>query len=148
LATALRRGEPLTDVRVLGPGLLAQAPSGTVAVVVRPGDPAAAALVRPGEQVDVLAGADPGVPGAPAPADLLVTRALVLAVTGDAAGGAEGGASGGPAGGGSTLLGGSDELPAGPPGVGGDGTLVVLALLPEQARRVAGAAGSDRSPWR
>jgi Flp pilus assembly protein CpaB len=54
LAGPIRAGEPLTDTRVLGPGLLAGQPAGTVALPVRLGDPAAAAFVRAGDRVDVL----------------------------------------------------------------------------------------------
>src|SRR3954454_7864733 len=57
LAAPVRRGEPLTDVRLLGPSLLAAlGRAGQVAVPVRLADgAAAAALARPGEVVDVLA---------------------------------------------------------------------------------------------
>src|SRR5437764_14474727 len=57
LAAPVRRGEPLTDVRLLGPSLLAAlGRPGQVAVPVRLADgAAAAALARPGEVVDVLA---------------------------------------------------------------------------------------------
>src|SRR3954453_13565333 len=56
LAAPVRRGEPLTDVRLLGPSLLAAlGRPGQVAVPVRLADgAAAAALARPGEVVDVL----------------------------------------------------------------------------------------------
>ena len=57
LAAPVRRGEPLTDVRLLGPSLLAAlGRPGQVAVPVRLADgAAAAAIARPGEVVDVLA---------------------------------------------------------------------------------------------
>jgi pilus assembly protein CpaB len=55
LAGAVRRGEPLTDVRVVGSALLEGATTGTVATPVRLADPAAAALLRAGDRVDVLA---------------------------------------------------------------------------------------------
>lgn len=57
LASPLRRGEPLTDVRVLAPDLMAGHP-GRVAVPVRVVDPAAVALLRVGDAVDLLS-ADP-----------------------------------------------------------------------------------------
>ncbi|MEU4538171.1 flagellar biosynthesis protein FlgA [Streptosporangium sp. NPDC023825] len=50
-----RRGEPLTDVRLLGPGLLAAHGEGTVATPVRVADPETARLLSPGDVVDVLA---------------------------------------------------------------------------------------------
>ena len=56
LTSAIRRGEPLTDTRVLGDRLLAGLPAGTVAVTVRLADPASALVVRAGERADVLAG--------------------------------------------------------------------------------------------
>src|SRR3954451_16412174 len=57
LAAPVRRGDPLTDVRLRGPSLLAAlGRPGQVAVPVRLADgAAAAALARPGEVVDVLA---------------------------------------------------------------------------------------------
>ena len=57
LAAPVRQGEPLTDVRLLGPALLTALPDpGLVAVPVRVADgSAAAALVHPGDLVDVLA---------------------------------------------------------------------------------------------
>jgi Flp pilus assembly protein CpaB len=60
LAAPVRRGEPLTDVRLLSTSLLtALGSSGLVAVPVRVADgPAAAALVQPGDRVDVIAAAD------------------------------------------------------------------------------------------
>jgi len=56
-ATPVRAGEPITDVRLVGGSMLAGYP-GMVAVPVRIGDPGAVALLRIGDQVDVLA-ADP-----------------------------------------------------------------------------------------
>lgn len=59
LAGPARRGEILTDVRVLGPRLTA-ATAGPNArlVAVHPADPAVADLVRTGDTVDVLAAAE------------------------------------------------------------------------------------------
>lgn len=57
LASPLRRGEPLTDARLLTPDLMAGHP-GRVAVPVRVVDPAAVALLRVGDAVDLLS-ADP-----------------------------------------------------------------------------------------
>jgi Flp pilus assembly protein CpaB len=70
----VRRGEPLTDVRLLRASLLDGYP-GLVAVPVRIGDPAAVALLRVGDKVDVLA-ADPRA----GTARVLVTDAPVVAV--------------------------------------------------------------------
>lgn len=55
LAGAVRTGEPLTDARLVGPGLTALLPRGQVAAPVRLADLAVAALVRTGDRVDVLA---------------------------------------------------------------------------------------------
>ena len=54
LASPVRRGEALTDVRLLGSGLLLRG-RGLVAAPVRLADPATAALLHAGDRVDVLA---------------------------------------------------------------------------------------------
>jgi Flp pilus assembly protein CpaB len=54
LAAPLRAGEPLTDVRLVGPGLAATAP-GTVALPVRVSDAAQAGLLEVGDEIDLLA---------------------------------------------------------------------------------------------
>jgi Flp pilus assembly protein CpaB len=59
-AGAVRRGEALTDARVVGPGLAAGLVPGDTAAPVRIADPDTAALVRVGDRVDVL-----GTPVAP-----------------------------------------------------------------------------------
>jgi Flp pilus assembly protein CpaB len=71
----VRRGEALTDARVLDRGLLARYP-GDVAVPVRVGDAASVDLLRVGDRVSVLA-ADPQRSG---PADLLAESVPVLAI--------------------------------------------------------------------
>jgi pilus assembly protein CpaB len=55
LAGAVRAGEPLTDARLVGPGLTSLLPEGQVAAPVRLADLAVAGLVRTGDLVDVLA---------------------------------------------------------------------------------------------
>ena len=73
LAGPLRRGEPVTDVRVVGPGLWSQVPAGQVAAPVRLADLAVATLLRPGDRVDVLAtAADAGA------AEVVAAGALVV----------------------------------------------------------------------
>lgn len=57
LAAPLRRGEPVTDVRLVGPGLLEGHPGLVAAPVVLP-DPAVVELLRVGDRVDLLV-ADP-----------------------------------------------------------------------------------------
>jgi len=54
LAAALRAGEPVTDVRLVGPGL-ANAATGTVAVPVRVSDAAQVGLLEVGDEIDLLA---------------------------------------------------------------------------------------------
>jgi pilus assembly protein CpaB len=58
VAGPVRRGEPLTDVRLLGAGLLPA--GGAVAGPVRLAEPATAALVRAGDVVDVLSASPEG----------------------------------------------------------------------------------------
>lgn len=58
VAGPVRRGEPLTDVRLLGAALVAG--SREVAVPVRVAEPATAALVRAGDVVDVLSASPQG----------------------------------------------------------------------------------------
>lgn len=75
----VRRGEPLTDVRLLGTQLLSRPPTGAsqdVAVPLRVAEPAAAALVGPGDRIDVLAASPEGG----ASATTVATGVLVLSV--------------------------------------------------------------------
>lgn len=60
VAGPLRAGEPLTDLRVAGPALIARvAGPGAAAVPVRLADPAVASVLHPGDRVDVVTlGAD------------------------------------------------------------------------------------------
>ncbi|KAB2808501.1 pilus assembly protein CpaB [Pimelobacter simplex] len=76
LAAPLRRGEPLTDVRLVGPGLAAGQPADTVAAPVRLADAGQAALLAAGDVVDLLA-TDPQGGG---PSTVLARAAVVLAV--------------------------------------------------------------------
>lgn len=74
LAAPVRQGEVLTDVRLVGASLVESYGDRFVAVPVRVADAASAALLRPGDVIDVLAAAAPEVPGDPA-----VVRARVVA---------------------------------------------------------------------
>lgn len=79
LASPVRRGEPLTDVRLVGPGLLAAlGDDSLVAVPVRLADPASGALLRPGDRVDVLAAST--VADGPSAAAVVAVAAPVLTV--------------------------------------------------------------------
>ena len=132
LAGPVRRGEALTDVRLLGASLLAAGGvRGLVATPVRLADGATAGLLHAGDHVDVLAaattdaaaGAAPSTGAAPptgaapstaAPpsATVVAPHALVLAVPG----------------------------PIGD----GDGALIVVAVPPPTAARLAAAAVTSR----
>lgn len=87
LASPVRRGEPVTDVRVVAEGLLAGYPA-RVALPVRIADPAAVGLLRVGDRVDVVA-TDP----ANGRAEVATTAAPVVALPGSGREGA-GGAAG------------------------------------------------------
>jgi Flp pilus assembly protein CpaB len=76
VATAVRRGEVLTDVRLAGSAALRGLSPGVVAAPVRLADAGVAALLRPGDVVDVLAaGAGDG-----SAARLVASTARVLSV--------------------------------------------------------------------
>ena len=115
LAAPVRRGEPLTDVRLLEPPLLgALGHPGDVAVPVRIADGAAAtALVHAGDVVDVLASGDLDNATAAMPSSIVATAVTVLAV------------------------------PRADPS-GGDAGLVVVAASRSQATTLATASGSRR----
>jgi pilus assembly protein CpaB len=113
LAAAARKGEVLTDVRLVGPALVDSLAPGAVAIPVRVADAAAAALVGPGDHVDVLVAVE-----GTAAAQTVVTAATVLARP-DATGA------------GGMLDASGDD---------GRGGLVVLGVLREDAGALAGAA--------
>lgn len=75
LVGAARAGEPITDTRLAGPAATLGAPAGAAAVPVRLADSGAAALLVPGNTVDVITvGGESGEPV------VLATAAAVLAV--------------------------------------------------------------------
>ncbi|RCW43698.1 Flp pilus assembly protein CpaB [Halopolyspora algeriensis] len=76
LAAATRRGEFLTDVRLVGEAStrITTGHDDHAAVAIRPADPAVAGLIHPGREVDVIAAARSGQP------DILAERAPVLVV--------------------------------------------------------------------
>jgi pilus assembly protein CpaB len=117
LAAPVRRGEPLTDVRLLSTSLLESlGTSGLVAAGVRVTDgPATSALVQPGDRVDVIAAGDPQSAGTVTTST--VARGLrVLAVPGRTPDASSGDAGG----------------------------LLVVAASPEQADALAQAATGAR----
>lgn len=63
LAAPVRAGEPITDRRILGPGLLAGWGPDVVAAPVRVADAGAAGYLRPGDRIDLLATALDGSAG-------------------------------------------------------------------------------------
>jgi Flp pilus assembly protein CpaB len=151
VAGPVRRGEPLTDVRVLGPALLAAAARGpdVVAVPVRFADAGAVTLLRPGDRVDVLA----APPATSALAGMPVAPGMAGAPGAAGTPGVQGpsGDAGSP--------GASGAVPearvvaavvvvlvvaAADPASLGDGALVVVACSPAVARSLAGAAATER----
>ncbi len=140
LGGAVRRGEPLTDVRLDDAGMLASPGAGLVATPIRLADTQAADLLQPGMRIDVLAAstqlsvgaafgggsaAGSAVEGDPASG---ITSAIVIAdsVTVIAVPAATLGTANS-----------TDPLDQ-------DGALVVLATTPAQARLLAQAQVSDR----
>lgn len=120
LAGPVRRGEPLTDVRFVGPGLLAAlGGSGPplVAVPVRIADAGSVTLLRPTDVVDVLAAAGRSVdgPSAASGAATVVARGVPVLTVPD---------------------GGHDS--------GSDGALIVVATNPDVAARLAAAGAGAR----
>ena len=77
LAGGVRAREPITDARLVGPGVTSLLPAGQVAAPVRLTDLAVAALVHTGDRVDVLA----TPPDAPT-AEVVAEGALVVATSG------------------------------------------------------------------
>lgn len=83
LAAPVRRGEPITDVRLRSNGLLGD--SDGVAVPVRLADAEVVRLLHPGDQVDVLAARD-----GPLPARTVASAVPVITVPRADSGAAEG----------------------------------------------------------
>lgn len=117
LVSAVRRGEVLTDVRLLGPGTVDRLGPGLVAVPVRIADAESVGLLRPGSVVDVLAAGAPESAGA-GEARLVAAAVRVLTVPQPRGGRFV-----------STLS---------------EGSLVLLATTSATAARLAGAAVTDR----
>lgn len=135
LAGALRRGEPLTDVRLVGRALLAGLAPGRVAVPVRLADVGMLTLVEPGDRVDVLAAVaaaspDGSTTGVSPPARVLAAGARVLTVPRVSPGSGSSGSSS--LIGGSSTSTGSSTTGAGPP--------LLLAVDRATAADLAGAA--------
>ncbi len=116
LAAPVRRGEPVTDVRLVGRPLLRALPAGLVAAPVRLADAGAVALLRPGDLVDVLAAAGPAGTGGRGVAAVIAERVRVVTI----------------------------PLPSAVGLAETDGALVVLAVAPAVATDLAGAAVTSR----
>jgi pilus assembly protein CpaB len=121
LALPVRSGEVLTDVRLVGPGLLEGLGPDLVAAPVRLADDSAAGVAQVGDLVDVLASGETGY-GTVAASSVRV----LVASRPDRGSSAGGGSSGG----------GTSS------GAGAD--TVVLALTSRDAARLAGAAATAR----
>lgn len=121
LSGPLRRGEPVTDVR-LTDGVLARPAAGLVSAPVRLADSQAAHLLQPGQRIDVLA-ANTATDSTATTAVVVAADVLVIAIPVASA----------PSGGSQVN---SD--------VGVEGALVVLATSPLQARLLAQAQVTSR----
>lgn len=134
LAGPARRGEPLTDVRLVGPALLAGLGDGIVIAPVRLSDPGVVTMLRSGDLVDILAAHAPAEGGLDDPfvtgtgsgatgsASVVAAGVRVITIPSDVTD------SG-------SMLGGAAPAPG-----GGDGALVLIAATPETAQRLAAAA--------
>lgn len=80
LAGPVRRGEPLTDVRFVGASLVASLGDGLVATPVRIADAGAAALLRAGDVVDIIAAGQATDLGRVATSRVVVAGVRVLSV--------------------------------------------------------------------
>ncbi len=90
VAGPIRAGEAITDVRLVGPALVAGLGEGLVATPVRVADAGTAGLVRPGDRVDVLA-TPVGQDTTGLPSRIVAAEVVVIAVPGaDGAGFVEG----------------------------------------------------------
>jgi Flp pilus assembly protein CpaB len=117
VSSAVRRGEVLTDVRLVGPGALRGLAAGTVAAPVRIADAESAALLRPGDVVDLLAAS--AAPDAPTgEARLVASSVRVLLAPRQQRSGLTGGLS--------------------------SGALLLVATSASTAARLAAAAVTDR----
>lgn len=116
LATPLGRGSPVYTTSLVGDGLLTGTAPGTVAVPLRPADPATVQLLAPGHLVDVVLSTGDGYD---ATADSVVLARSVAVLWTD-----PGGAGGGW------------------PGAGPDGGLVVVAAGADEAAALAGSSSS------
>jgi Flp pilus assembly protein CpaB len=129
LAGPMRRGEPVTDARLIGPGLLGGYGPDLVAVPVRMADAESVRLLRPGDRIDVLAtagsfdAAPDGLGRAAGRARAVAWAVPVVTIPGRPSGAQSGLGSGGGA---------------------GEGALVVVAARRDQAATLAATAHESR----
>lgn len=114
LSGPVRRGEPITDARLVGASSIDGYGKGRVGTPVRIADEGMAALLKPGSVVDVLA-----VPGAgglepSGPAKVVASGVRVVAI------------------------------PRGSAAAGASGTLIVVAATPAQAKALTRSAADSR----
>jgi len=114
LTGAVRAGETLTDVRLLGSSLVDGLSAGAVATPVRVADAGVAGLVRPGDRVDVLA--TPATLDAEVGATHVAASGVIVVAIPDPS----------------------------TPGGFGDGALLVLATSPQTAADLAAATVTSR----
>ncbi len=114
LTGAVRAGETLTDVRLLGPSLVDGLGAGAVATPVRVADAGVVGLVRPGDRVDVLA--TPATLDAEVGATHVAASGVIVVAIPDPS----------------------------TPGGFGDGALLVLATSPQTAADLAAATVTSR----
>ncbi len=136
LASPLRRGEPITDARLVGPGLLAGQSAGRRAMAVRVTEPTAG-MIRPGDRIDLVAGPSLAaeLPGEMAKADVIAEAVLILATASGTA--AQSGPDEADAG-----AFGSAGFNAGPVGAGDAGEVLVVAVDLDTAIRLAAVSGT------
>jgi len=124
LAVDVPHGLPVVTAHLARSRFARSAPAGTVAVPVHLADAAVAALLRPGDRVDLVAGALDGWAGEDGP-EVLAEAALVLEVLTDEEDG-------------------GDELGLLGSGTGADADpLVVVAVGATEGHRIAAAAGGS-----
>lgn len=116
LAAPLSQGAPVPATALVGDGLLTGTEPGTVAVPLRPADPATVQLLAPGQLVDVILSTGNGYDVA-AESTVLARSVAVLWTAPGGAGGTW-------------------------PGAGDDGGLVVVAAGPDAAAALAGSSSS------
>ena len=124
LVVGVPAGLPLVDELLAGSGLAQAGPEGTVIAPIRLADPAVAALLRPGDRIDLLASAG-SADGEPS-TRTVATRALVLPDPSPVATGNDG------AGVGALITGGQG---------GATAQLTVVAVTPAEAAALAGSTG-------